>query len=107
MFKILVGIFVFNEGEKFRILLGDLACNCLDYGILLLDGGSSDGAAALCAGSSVRVLHNDCNMRVDYSIRQFLDEARAGGYEAVVIMSCDSKIPPSGLPAFLEKLDAG
>ncbi|MDY0305764.1 MAG: glycosyltransferase family 2 protein [Desulfovibrio aminophilus] len=106
--RVLVGVFVYNEGEKFRALLDDPAWAALpDCDLLVVDDGSSDGAAALCAERGVEVIRNERNMGVGYSIRRFLDHARETGHEAVVIMAGNGKMMPSDIPAFLEKLSSG
>jgi dolichol-phosphate mannosyltransferase len=106
--RTLLGIFVYNEGKKFHALLDEPFWSSEPgVDVLVVDDGSTDGAEALCQAKNLRCIRNDTNRGVGESIRRFLRLAHAEGYEYVVIMAGNGKMPPGEVPVFLEAAGRG
>lgn len=104
---------VFNEAENIPVLYGRLVGvlenEKLDFEIIFVDDGSSDGSAEKLAAlevsdSRVRIIGLARNFGHQIAITAGLDFARGN---AVAVMDADLQDPPEALPDFLRKWREG
>lgn len=98
-----------NLPELYRRLTATLSGLGVEYEIVLVNDGSTDGTAALlddlaAADRSVRVLHLSRNFGHQAALTAGLDHARG---EAVVALDGDLQDPPELIPDLLEKWREG
>lgn len=101
----LVAVVTFNEGEKLRRLVERFPAD-RDYGLLLVDDGSTDGSAAGLASEGFEVIRHESNRGVGAAIRSALAHCREHGYDVVVIMAGNGKMLPEEIPRLLEPIAA-
>lgn len=105
----------YNEAASIRDLLDRIAAVCrassLAFDVLVVDDGSADDTGALARSSAdmlpVRVLRNDPNGGLGFTIRRGLRSAleRASDEDIIVTLDADLTQDPSFVPAMLETLD--
>ncbi|MDE2149618.1 MAG: glycosyltransferase family 2 protein [Gammaproteobacteria bacterium] len=93
-----------NEAQALAGLLPRLRRLQPDAEIIVVDDGSSDATAALCADHGVRRLSSPYAMGNGAAIKR---GARAASGEVIVFMDADGQHDPADIPKLLAKLDAG
>ncbi len=107
MKKYLIGICVFNEGEKIRRVMQKFSDEAL-YDLLIIDDASVDGALnVLPEGRSIRVIRNDVQKGAGFGVRKIFEFARQKGYEAVFFVSGNDKDDPKDISKFKNAMEQG
>lgn len=103
----LVGISVYNEGDKIRRVVEKF--NQYDlYDVVIVDDGSTDGAVAEIARlAPVTVVTNAARRGAGYTTRQTIHYARTKGYPFVIFVSGNDKDDPSDVERFVKALEGG
>lgn len=101
---------VLNEGDKFTTQLAGLQPyrNLVD--IIVVDGGSTDGATApeaLASGTRTLLINTDTQRGLSVQYRIGLAYALQQGYAAVIMMDGNGKDGPEAIPRFIDALDNG
>jgi len=104
--RVLVCVFVYNEGEKLRQTLARFPQD-RDYDVLVVDDGSTDDAASVIRDFGISYLRHDTNRGVGAAFRTGFEYANAHGYEVFVSMAGNGKMHPSDLPAVLRPIRSG
>lgn len=107
-YALLVG--VLNEGEKFTRQLHALQAYREQVDILVVDGGSNDGATTpeILKTQATALLINDAPERgLSVQYRIGIGYALAQGYEGIIMMDGNGKDGPEAIPVFLAALEAG
>ncbi len=102
---------VYNEAGSIARLLGELRANLagLDYEIILVNDGSSDGSLAHMRREKerdphLRILNLSRNFGHQIAITAGVDHARG---DAVAVMDADLQDPPALLPQMVAKIQEG
>jgi dolichol-phosphate mannosyltransferase len=101
---------VLNEGEKITQQLVKLQPYRQQVDIILVDGGSDDGATSVDAlRDTVRTLliNQDRQRGLSVQYRIALHYALAEDYQGIIMMDGNGKDGPDAIPRFIEKLEAG
>ena len=107
MKKYLIGISVYNEGDKIRRVVRKF--NRYDlYDVLLVDDGSTDGVVVEMAESyPVQYLRNEQTRGAGYTTRQTIRFALQQGYPYVIFVSGNDKDDPADIPKITAALEQG
>ena len=107
MKKYLIGICVYNEGEKIKNVFrrfNDYAV----YDLAVVDDASTDGALNdLPSGSPVTVLRNPKREGAGYGVRRLLRYGKEKGYEAIFFVSGNNKDLPEDIGKLAEAIERG
>ena len=101
---------VLNEGERIRTQLQRMREFSTMADVIIVDGGSTDGALApeFLRDHEVRTLiHKLGSGRLSAQLRLGLAYALAEGYEGVILIDGNNKDNPAAIPDFIRMLDAG
>lgn len=105
--RVLVCVFVYNEGEKLRQTLSRFP-DRRDYDILVLDDGSTDGASEIIAAFPFAHLRHDTNRGIGAAFRTAFAYASGKGYDIFIPMAGNGKMHPTDIPTLLHPiLDEG
>ncbi len=92
--KILVSVFVFNEGEKLKKLVKLFPEN-REYDILFVDDGSTDGSFEFLKENDYTIIRHEKNIGIGRGIKEAINFGRQEGYEIIVVMAANGKMQPS------------
>jgi len=107
MNKYILGISVYNEGEKLRTVLERFNDYSL-YDVLIIDDGSSDGSIErIPKNGHVFVITNPGNCGAGYSVRRSLYYAKEKGYQAVILVAGNNKDRPEDIGKLVKGLEDG
>jgi dolichol-phosphate mannosyltransferase len=101
---------VYNEGEKFTRQIASLQPYRAQVDIIIVDGGSADGASsaeALQGHVRTLIVNRDVQRGLSVQYRAALHYALEQGYEAVIMMDGNGKDGGKAIPGFIEKLRQG
>ena len=103
----LIGISVFNEGQKIRRVVEKF--NQYDlYDVLIVDDGSNDHCVeALEKNPAIVVLRNDRCRGAGFTTRQTIQYAKEKKYPHVIFVSGNDKDDPADIPKFIDALNDG
>ena len=101
--RILVSLFLYNEGEKFRTLLESFP-EQREYDVLVVDDGSSDGMGTHAENAGLAVLRNPRNLGLGASIKRAFRYVIEHGYDVLVIMAANGKDSPAEIPRLLDPI---
>ncbi|WP_427914251.1 glycosyltransferase family 2 protein [Ramlibacter sp. MMS24-I3-19] len=93
-----------NEAANLRELLPRLVALMPDAEIIVVDDGSTDDTAAVCAESRVRCLRHHYSKGNGAAIKA---GARAARGDVIVFMDADGQHKPEDIPSLLEKFNEG
>nr|CAX68894.1 Glycosyl transferase, family 2 [uncultured bacterium] len=107
MNKYLLGISVYNEGEKILKVL-DRFNDYSTYDILIIDDGSTDGSIQkLPKNDHIFVIHNPGNCGAGYSVRRALSYGKQKGYTAVILVAGNNKDTPEDIYKLTKGIEDG
>lgn len=107
MKKYLIGVCVYNEGDKIRRVMQKF-CNDDLYDLLIIDDASTDGALEnLPAGRSIVVMRNEKQKGAGFGVRRILEYARNKGYDAVFFVSGNDKDDPADIVKLKNAIEKG
>ena len=93
-----------NEAEGLRSILPKIAGLLENAEVIVVDDGSTDSSAAVCAEFNVRVVRHHYSMGNGAAIKS---GARVATGDVIVFMDADSQHQPEDIPRLLEKLEQG
>lgn len=103
----LVSIFCFNEGVKMRHTLERFP-EKREYDILVMDDGSTDNSTQkIDKEFSLKLLTNERNRGIGFSMKKVFNYSLEEGYEVIVIMAGNNKDNPLEIPKLLKAINAG
>ncbi len=101
--RFLVVVFCYNEGGKIQRVL-DRFPQDRNYGMLLVDDGSSDESVEIIRNSGFPSIRHETNLGVGAGLRTAFRYAAENGYNAVVIMAGNGKMAPAEVPRLMEPI---
>lgn len=104
--KILVSIFVYNEGAKLAETLARFPAD-RNYDVLVVDDGSTDDAGVIVAKFPFAYLRHETNRGIGAAFRTAIGFANGHGYEIFVPMAGNGKMHPSDIPALVDPILSG
>jgi dolichol-phosphate mannosyltransferase len=104
--RVLVGVFVYNEGAKLRDTLARFPVE-RDYDVIVMDDGSIDGAGGIAGDFPFTYLRHETNRGVGAAFRTVFQYAFERRYDVFVPMAGNGKMHPSEIPALLAPLRSG
>ena len=93
-----------NEAAGLRSILPKIAGLPGVAEVIVVDDGSSDNSAAVCAQFNVKIVRHQYSMGNGAAIKS---GARAATGDVIVFMDADSQHQPEDIPRLLEKLEQG
>ena len=93
-----------NEAAGLRTILPKIAELSGNAEVIVVDDGSTDDSAAVCAAFKVRIVRHQYAMGNGAAIKS---GARAATGDVIVFMDADGQHQPEDIPRLLEKLDQG
>ncbi len=103
----LIGISVFDEGEKIKRVIQKFN-DYESYDVLIVDDGSTDHALdGFQPSGSCVILHNAKCRGAGFTTRQTIRYAEAGGYKHVILVSGNDKDDPRDVPKLISALREG
>ncbi|MDR2491904.1 MAG: glycosyltransferase family 2 protein [Coriobacteriales bacterium] len=107
MIKTLVVIPAYNEEQSIVSVVSGLVACCPGLDYLVVNDGSTDGTARLCADQGFALLDLPTNLGLAGAVRAGMRFACDQGYDAVVQFDSDGQHRPEYLPSLLAPLDDG
>jgi dolichol-phosphate mannosyltransferase len=104
--RVLVSLFVYNEGEKFLHLLSQFPAERY-YDLLVVDDGSTDQVISPSESGDYTLVRNEVNMGLGASIKRAFEYALEHNYGVLVIMAGNGKDSPGEIPRLLAPIMAG
>ena len=104
--KVLVAVFVYNEGYKFRRMLKCFP-NHRYYDVLIVDDGSTDGAPDCLKQYNFKIIRNIHNEGLGASIKKAFLYALENKYDIIVIMAGNGKDDPNEIERLLLPIISG
>jgi glycosyltransferase involved in cell wall biosynthesis len=93
-----------NEAEGLRSILPKIVGLLENSEVIVVDDGSTDSSAAVCAEFNVRVVRHRYSMGNGAAIKS---GARAATGDVIIFMDADNQHQPEDIPRLLEKLEQG
>lgn len=104
--RVLVAVFVYNEGEKLRLTL-DRFPSQRWYDALVVDDGSTDGSPDGIEKDGFQVIRNQRNEGLGASIKKAFRFALANRYDIMVIMAGNGKDDPNEIERLVDPIVDG
>ncbi len=101
-FKAIAVMPVYNEEKR----VGRIVREARKYtdGVIAVIDGSRDGSLSEAKKAGARVLKNEVNMGLGFTLRRGVEEAVRTGADAIVTIDSDGQHDPSEIPRLLEEL---
>ena len=96
----------FNERGKICRVVQRIPPGVVDA-VIVVDDASNDGTAEEARAAGAQVVSHPVNRGVGAALRTGIDQARAGGFDAVAILSGDDQHDPGELERVLEPVRRG
>ena len=103
--RVLAVIPAYNEEESLASTVDGLVACCPDIDYLVIDDGSADGTARVCADHGYHYLHMPVNTGLTSVFRTGNKYARQHGYDAVVQFDADGQHLPEYIPVMAQALE--
>ncbi len=100
---VLVCTFAFNEGTKINTTV-DRIVSAVDYDVLVMDDGSSDGSLQSTDADRVTIVRNDAQRGIGFSMKRAFQYSLDHGYEIIVIMAGNNKDDPQEICKLVEPI---
>lgn len=105
--KLLIIIPAFNEAENIPRLIENLKNVCPEYDYLIINDGSTDNTAKLCAENGYNILNLPINLGLSGAFQTGLLYAEKNGYDAAIQFDADGQHLPEYITPLLKKLEKG
>lgn len=104
--RVLVTVFVYNEGLKFGSLLEEIPADA-PYEVLILNDGSTDEIGDYISDTPHTVIENDCNRGLGYSFKRAIRYAIDEGFDIFIPIAGNGKMRPAEIPSVIAPLLGG
>lgn len=104
--RVLVTVFVYNEGQKFGSLLQEIPADA-PYEVLILNDGSTDEIGDYISDTPHTVIENDCNRGLGYSFKRAIRYAIDEGFDIFIPIAGNGKMRPAEIPLVIAPLLGG
>lgn len=105
--KYVLGISVFNEGDKIHRVL-ERFCDYSVYDVLIMDDGSTDGSVErIPVHPHIHVVRQPANFGAGHSVRSCLKWAKMRGYAAVFLVAGNDKDRPEDVVKLVRGMEEG
>ncbi|MBI2372772.1 MAG: glycosyltransferase family 2 protein [Deltaproteobacteria bacterium] len=101
--RVLVAVFVYNEGEKFRRTLQSIPED-RSFDVLVVNDGSTDGVERIIEEFPFHAIHNATNRGLGYGFKRAIAFAREHGYEVFVPMAGNGKMTAAEVPIVVKPI---
>ena len=102
--RVLAIIPAYNEEESLASTVDGLIACCPDIDYLVIDDGSADGTARVCADHAYHFLHMPVNTGLASVFRTGMKYAHRNDYDAVVQFDADGQHLPEYIPSMVQAL---
>lgn len=107
MNKYILGISVYNEGEKLRSVIGRFN-DYSRYDVLIIDDGTTDGSVEkIPQNEHIFIIRNAGNCGAGYSVRRALYYGKEHGYDGVILVSGNNKDRPEDIDKIIAAFEQG
>jgi dolichol-phosphate mannosyltransferase len=104
--RVLVTVFVYNEGQKFGSLLQEIPADA-PYEVLILNDGSTDEIGDYISDTPHTVIENDRNRGLGYSFKRAIRYAIDEGFDIFIPIAGNGKMRPAEIPLVIAPLLGG
>lgn len=104
--RVLVAVFVYNEGEKLRATLSRFPVE-RNYDVVVMDDGSEDGPEAIISQFGFTALRHPENRGAGAAIRTVINYANGKNYDVLVLIAGNAKMHPSDIPGLIQPILEG
>jgi dolichol-phosphate mannosyltransferase len=101
--KVLAATFAYNEGIKIKQTVSRFPQE-RDYDVLVLDDGTTDGSIEPLREFNVKILSNDTNHGIGYSMKRVFQYVLDQGYDILAILAGNNKDDPTEIPRLLDPI---
>jgi dolichol-phosphate mannosyltransferase len=101
--RILAATFAYNEGAKITQTLARFPQQ-RDCDILVVDDGTTDGSVESLQQFNVKMLRNETNRGLGFSMKRAFQYTLDEGYDILVILAGNNKDDPTEIPRLLEPI---
>lgn len=103
--KLVIIIPAYNEEESLKGVIEHLNQTCPQYDYIIVNDGSKDGTAQLCAQNGYHVIHHSKNRGLASAVRTGMQYALDNGYDAALQFDADGQHLPEYIEGMLHTME--